>query len=63
MSAGDIRDVINISAVDIPDAQITKMIKRAEVTLELELDKELPTRIKDLESLRATFVSRDVNIS
>lgn len=55
MSAGDIRNVINISAADIPDAQITTMINRAEVSTS--------TRIEDLESLRATFVSRDVYIS
>jgi hypothetical protein len=37
----DVRDVINISSSDIPDSKILKMIKRAEVTLQLELDKEI----------------------
>ncbi len=41
MSVDDVRDVINVSAVDIPDAKVLKMIKRAEVTLELELGKEI----------------------
>lgn len=37
----DIRDVINISSAEVPDAKILKMLKRAEVTLELELGKEI----------------------
>ena len=37
----NVRDVINISSVDIPDAKILKMLKRAEVTLELELGEEI----------------------
>jgi hypothetical protein len=37
----DVRDVINISSADIPDDRILKMVKRAEVTLELELGKEI----------------------
>jgi len=41
VSVDDVRDVINVSAVDIPDAKVLKMIKRAEVTLELELSKEI----------------------
>ena len=41
MSVDDVRDVINVSAADIPDAKVLKMIKRAEVTLELELGKEI----------------------
>lgn len=36
VAVDDIRDVINISSDDMPDAKVTKMIKRAEVTLELE---------------------------
>ncbi|MEM3579573.1 MAG: hypothetical protein QW468_04775 [Candidatus Bathyarchaeia archaeon] len=32
----DVRDALNLSNADIPDEKITKMIKRAEVTLELE---------------------------
>jgi hypothetical protein len=38
VSVADVRDVINISAADIPDSQISKMIKRAEQTLQLELN-------------------------
>ena len=41
VSADDVRDVINVSPVDIPDDKILKMIKRAEVTLELEISKEI----------------------
>ena len=37
----DVRDVINVSPADIPDSKIVKMIKRAEVTLELELGREI----------------------
>jgi len=33
--------VLNVEDSDIPDAKVLKMIKRAEVTLELELRKEL----------------------
>lgn len=36
VSADDVRDVINISSAEVPDAKVLKMIKRAEVTLELE---------------------------
>lgn len=41
VSISDVRDTINVSAADIPDAKLQKMIKRAEVTLELELGKEI----------------------
>jgi hypothetical protein len=41
VTADDVRDVINISSADIPDSKILKMIRRAEVTLELELKKEI----------------------
>jgi len=41
VTVDDVRDVINISDSDIPDAKVTKMIKRAEVTLELETDEEI----------------------
>jgi len=41
VSVDDVRDVINISSAEVPDAKILKMIKRAEVTLELELNKEI----------------------
>lgn len=41
VTVDDVHDVINVSAVDVPDAKVLKMIKRAEVTLELELGKEI----------------------
>ncbi|MEM3731724.1 MAG: hypothetical protein QXE74_08145 [Candidatus Bathyarchaeia archaeon] len=41
VSIEDVRDVLNVDSADIPDAKIVKMIKRAEVTLELELGKEI----------------------
>lgn len=37
----DVRDAIGINAADIPNAKLSKMIKRAEVTLALELGKEI----------------------
>ena len=40
-SVEDVRDVIRVSSAEIPDAKVTKMLKRAEVTLELEIDKEI----------------------
>lgn len=41
VSVDDVRDVINIGSAEIPDAKVLKMIKRAEVTLELELGREI----------------------
>ena len=41
VSVDDVRDVINITSEEIPDAKILKMIKRAQVTLELETDKQV----------------------
>jgi hypothetical protein len=41
VSPEDVRDVINVSVSDVPDAKVLKMIKRAEVTLELELGREI----------------------
>jgi len=32
----DVRDILNVSSSEVPDAKVLKMIKRAEVTLELE---------------------------
>jgi hypothetical protein len=40
-SVDDAHDVINVSSADVSDAKILKMLKRAEVTLELELGKEI----------------------
>ena len=36
VSADDVRDVINVSSSEVPDAKVLKMIKCAEVALELE---------------------------
>ncbi len=41
VSLSDVRDAINVSETDVPDAKLQKMVKRAEVTLELELGKEI----------------------
>jgi len=41
VSADDVRDVINVGSSEVSDSKIAKMIKRAEVTLELETDKEI----------------------
>jgi len=41
VSVDDVRDVLNIGGADIPDEKIVKMIKRAEVALELELGRDL----------------------
>jgi len=41
VSAEDIRDALNLKDSDISDAKVLKMIKRAEVTLELELSADV----------------------
>ena len=41
VSADDVRDVINVSSAEVPDAKVLKMTRHAEVTLELETDKEI----------------------
>jgi hypothetical protein len=41
VSIEDVRDVLHLSDLDIPDAKVLKMIKRAEVTLELELSTDI----------------------
>ena len=41
VSADDVRDAINVTDAEVPDAKVLKMIKRAEVTLELEISKEI----------------------
>jgi len=41
VTSNDVRDVLNLSPADIPDSKVVKMIKRAEVTLELETDKDI----------------------
>jgi len=37
----DVRDVVNVRSAEVPDATALKMIKRAEVTLELETSGEI----------------------
>jgi len=41
VSAEDIRDALNLKDSDISDVKVLKMIKRAEVTLGLELSTEI----------------------
>jgi len=41
VSADDVRDAINVTDAEVPDPKVLKMIKRAEVTLELEISKEI----------------------
>jgi len=41
VSVDDVRDVISVSSAEVPDAKVLKMIKRAEVTLELETAREI----------------------
>jgi hypothetical protein len=41
VSSDDVRDVINVSSAEVPDAKVLKMIKRAEVALELETGNEI----------------------
>ena len=41
VSLADVRDVINVTSADVPDEKLQKMVKRAEVSLELELGKEI----------------------
>jgi len=38
VSVDDVRDVVNVTSAEVPDAKVLKMIKRAEVTLELETE-------------------------
>ncbi len=41
VSVDDVHDVINVSSADVPDTKVLKMIKRAEVALELETGREI----------------------
>ena len=41
VSVDDVRDVINVSSAEVPDAKVLKMVKRAEVALELETGREI----------------------
>lgn len=57
VSVDDVRDVLGLNASDIPDVKIAKMLKRAEVTLELELGKEIPLLADYLYGLRSITVT------
>jgi len=41
VSVDDVRDVINISSAEVSDSRVLKMIKRAEVALELEVNRQI----------------------
>ncbi len=41
MSVDDVRDVINITSAEVSDTKVLKMIKRAEIILELETSREI----------------------
>jgi len=41
VSVDDVRDVISVGSAEVPDAKVLKMVKRAEVALDLEKDKEI----------------------
>jgi hypothetical protein len=43
VSLSDVRDTINVSAADIPDDKLQKMVNRAATTLSLELNKQIDT--------------------
>jgi hypothetical protein len=58
VSADDVRDVINVTSEEVPDNKISKMIKRAEVTLELETDKQVDSsNCNDAEKEAITVLS------
>ena len=58
VSADDVRDVINVTSEEVPDNKILKMIKRAEVTLELETDKQVDSsNCSDAEKEAITVLS------
>ena len=58
VSADDIRDVINVTSEEVPDDKILKMIKRAEVTLELETDRQVDSgNCSDAEKEAITVLS------
>jgi hypothetical protein len=37
VSVDDVHDAVNVNSAEVPDAKVLKMLKRAEVTLELGL--------------------------
>lgn len=51
VSVDDVRDVINVSSAEIPDAKVLKMIRSAEVMLKLE-------RSKKIDYSNCTYVSK-----
>jgi hypothetical protein len=66
VSADDIRDVINVTSEEVPDDKILKIIKRAEVMLELETDKTVDSsncsaRIPEQRRIRSHCGSRGYN--
>jgi hypothetical protein len=52
VSLNDVRDAINLSSADVPDEKLQKMVKRAEVTLELELGKEIDYSARAFEQIQ-----------
>ena len=58
VSADDVRDVINVTSEEVTDNKVSKMIKRAEVTLELETDKQVDSsNCSDAEKEAITVLS------
>jgi len=58
VSADDVRDIINVTSKEVPDDKVLKMIKRAEVTLELETDKTVDSsNCSDAEKEAITVLS------
>jgi hypothetical protein len=58
VSADDVRDVINVTSEEVADDKISKMIKRAEVTLELETDRTVDSgNCSDAEKEAITVLS------
>jgi len=55
VSADDVRDVINVSSAEVPDAKVLKMIKRAEVTLEHKTSREILNNSSFIESKKELF--------
>lgn len=41
VTVDDVRDVLHLSDSDVPDAKVLKMVKRAAITLGLELNSEI----------------------
>ena len=41
VTVDDVRDVINVSSAEVPDIKVLKMVKPAEVMLELDTSREI----------------------